>query len=80
MKTISLGLEDSLLKALNRRAKQLSMTRTELIRNAIMEVLLGYNDISDRELIRQARVEHGREEDWIAWDTVKNTRKSKSSE
>lgn len=57
MKTISLGLEESLFKGVTRRAKELGMTRTELIRNAIMELLLGYSDISDIELIREAQAE-----------------------
>ncbi|GEM_PF-6896413 len=54
MKAISIGFEDSLLKEINKKAKQLEMTRTELIRNAIMEYLFHFDDVMDAKMLAHA--------------------------
>lgn len=54
MKPISIALEDSLLKEINRRAKTLKMTRAELIRNALMEYLFRFDEVLDAKLLNEA--------------------------
>lgn len=54
MKPISIGLEDSLLKEINKKAKVLDMTRAELIRNAIMEYLFHFDEVLDAKLLTAA--------------------------
>ena len=54
MKPISIALEDSLLKEINKRAKVLKMTRAELIRNALMEYLFRFDEVMDAKLLAQA--------------------------
>lgn len=54
MKPISIGLEDSLLKEINKKAKVLDMTRAELIRNAIMEYLFHFDEVLDAKLLAAA--------------------------
>lgn len=54
MKAISIGLEDSLLTELNEKAKDLKMTRAELIRNAIMEYLFRFDEVLDAKMLADA--------------------------
>lgn len=54
MKAISIGFEDSLLRELNERARELHMTRAELIRNAIMEYLFRFDEILDARMLAEA--------------------------
>lgn len=54
MKAISIGLEDSLLTELNKKAKDLKMTRAELIRNAIMEYLFRFDEVLDAKMLADA--------------------------
>lgn len=54
MKTISIGFENSLFQEMNEKAEILSVTRAELIRNAIMEYLFRFDDILDAQLLEKA--------------------------
>ena len=54
MKAISIAFEDALLKELNNRARDLKMTRAELIRNAIMEYLFRFDERIDAKLLTKA--------------------------
>jgi len=54
MKAISIGFEDSLLRELNKKAKELEMTRAELIRNAIMEYLFRFDEVLDAKMLAEA--------------------------
>lgn len=54
MKAISIAFEDASLKELNRRAKDLKLTRAELIRNAIMEYLFRFDEVIDARLLNEA--------------------------
>lgn len=54
MKPISIALEDSLLKEVNKKAKLLKMTRAELIRNALMEYLFRFDEVADAKLLQAA--------------------------
>ena len=54
MKTITIGLEGSLLDEINRRSKSSKMTRAEMIRNAVMEYLFRFDDMMDVKILDQA--------------------------
>lgn len=54
MKTISIGLEDALLKEINDRARSLAITRAEIIRNALMAYLFRFDDIMDAQALNEA--------------------------
>ena len=54
MKPISIALEDSLLKEINKKARILKMTRAELIRNALMEYLFRFDEVLDAKLLAEA--------------------------
>ncbi|MBI1883864.1 MAG: hypothetical protein HYS08_06620 [Chlamydiae bacterium] len=54
MKTISIGFEDSLFNEMNEKAKILKTTRSELVRNAIMEYLFRFDEILDAKMLQHA--------------------------
>lgn len=54
MRAISIAFEDSLLRELNKKAKELDMTRAELVRNAIMEYLFHFEKTLDAKMLAKA--------------------------
>jgi metal-responsive CopG/Arc/MetJ family transcriptional regulator len=78
MKTISIGFEDSLLKAINREAKKLKITRAELIRNALFEYLFEWDDEADAKELKKAMEEDDGE--WYSLEDVLKKLKIESSD
>lgn len=55
MKTLSIKLDNYILKLINEKSKEKKITRMELIRSAIINFLINQDDANDREYIEKHR-------------------------